>query len=122
MNNTKVCLLQIWSSEPLMTIGSFKTYFIPLDVFKIFPELLTTLEICNGEKIPIEFIKPLFKRLEDLSSDDKQYIKYNHFFTGMLPIRCIVTKIINIAIVENADENDFYPERIQRICSELLEK
>ena len=77
MNYTKMCLLQIWGIETHKTSSSsFKTFYIPLDIFKIYPELRSTLELCNGEKIPMEFIEPLLKLVEDLSSDDKQYIKF----------------------------------------------
>jgi hypothetical protein len=111
-----MCLLQLLGTEIL------KTFFIPLDIFKIYPELLTTLETCNGEKIPFQFLRPLLELLEDLSSEEKQYIKCNFFIAGMMPIKSVVTKIINICIIDDIYDDDFYPERIVNICKELCEQ
>ena len=106
MNKTKMCLVQMWEQSTLTS------YYIPHEVSTICPTLFKILEDCNGEKIHVNFMGYLFQLL-DQGIENKMVIKYE-MLSGFLPLRCIVTKIINI-YVDRSGDHTFYSERVQNL-------
>lgn len=107
MNKTKMCLVQMWGGLVL------HSYYIPIEVFQIHPILLELIDRCNGEKIHVEFMQPLFAIL-DQCLQEKMIIHYE-MLSGFLPLRSIVVKIVNIQI-DTTENQNYTPERVKRLC------
>ena len=112
MNKTKMCLVQMWEQ---LTLTS---YYIPHEVFTICPVLFKILDDCNGEKIHVKFMDYLFQLLDE-GIGKKMIIRYE-MLSGFLPLRSIVTKIINIH-VDRSDNCELYSERVQNLIDNSKE-